>query len=69
MSRAASLAEAIVNYLHDHPSQIALDSINLHLGESGVFDVLIDGVRIFSKHESGEYPTHEEIISRIFSSA
>ena len=31
-------------------------------GGSGVFDVTVDGRRIFSKHEAGRFPDPEEIV-------
>jgi selT/selW/selH-like putative selenoprotein len=31
-------------------------------GERGVFDVVVDGRTIFSKHSSHRFPDHEEII-------
>jgi selT/selW/selH-like putative selenoprotein len=31
-------------------------------GASGVFDVAVDGRRIFSKHEAGRFPEAEEIL-------
>jgi len=34
-------------------------------GSGGIFDVVVDGKMIFSKHEVGRFPTHEEILSRL----
>jgi selT/selW/selH-like putative selenoprotein len=34
-------------------------------GEGGVFDVLVDGRRIFSKHEAGRFPEEEEILAHL----
>ena len=34
-------------------------------GGGGVFDVNVDGKLIFSKHEQGRFPTHDEIIESI----
>ena len=34
-------------------------------GDNGVFDVKADGKLIFSKHESGRFPTHEEILEKL----
>jgi len=31
-------------------------------GQSGVFDVWVDGKRIFSKDESGRFPEDDEIL-------
>lgn len=32
-------------------------------GTDGIFDVLVDGERIFSKHESDRFPTEAEILA------
>lgn len=34
-------------------------------GEGGVFDVVADGQRVFSKHEAGRFPEPEEIVRAI----
>ncbi len=34
-------------------------------GSGGVFDVVVDGELIFSKHEQGRYPEPEEILARL----
>jgi selenoprotein W-related protein len=34
-------------------------------GGGGIFDVVVDGDMIFSKHESDRFPEHEEILSKI----
>jgi len=34
-------------------------------GSGGVFDVTVDGELIFSKHEVGRFPTHEEVLEKI----
>ncbi|MGH7338120.1 MAG: Rdx family protein [Myxococcota bacterium] len=31
-------------------------------GTDGVFDVAVDGEIVFSKHETGRFPSHDEII-------
>ena len=31
-------------------------------GPRGVFDVEVDGRRIYSKHQTGEFPTEAEIL-------
>jgi selT/selW/selH-like putative selenoprotein len=38
-------------------------------GRGGVFDVAVDGQRIFSKHQTGRFPTHDEILDRLPSRA
>jgi predicted Rdx family selenoprotein len=34
-------------------------------GSGGIFLVKRDGEQIFSKHEMGRYPEHEEILSQL----
>jgi len=31
-------------------------------GDRGIFDVAVDGEVIFSKHRSGRFPAHSEIV-------
>jgi len=34
-------------------------------GGGGVFDVAIDGTKIFSKHDEGRFPDEDEIVASI----
>jgi selT/selW/selH-like putative selenoprotein len=34
-------------------------------GSGGVFDVKVDGQLIFSKHDLGRFPQHDEIVTAI----
>ena len=34
-------------------------------GDNGIFDVEVDSRRIFSKHETGRFPEHEEILAAL----
>ena len=34
-------------------------------GDDGVFDVVVDGRRIFSKHEAGRFPQPDEILRQL----
>ena len=34
-------------------------------GGKGVFDVKADGALIFSKHEAGRFPEHDEVLSQL----
>ncbi len=34
-------------------------------GGSGTFDFRMDGRLIFSKHEQGRFPEHEEVLSQL----
>jgi selenoprotein W-related protein len=32
-------------------------------GANGIFDVVVDGKKVFSKHETGRFPQNDEIVS------
>jgi selenoprotein W-related protein len=34
-------------------------------GDNGIFDVEVDSRRIFSKHETGRFPEHDEILASL----
>ena len=34
-------------------------------GDNGIFDVEVDSRRIFSKHEAGRFPEHDEILAAL----
>jgi selT/selW/selH-like putative selenoprotein len=34
-------------------------------GGGGIFDVVADGTRIYSKHETGRFPEPDEVISAL----
>jgi selT/selW/selH-like putative selenoprotein len=34
-------------------------------GTDGVFDVVADGALVFSKHDAGRFPSHDEIIAAL----
>lgn len=34
-------------------------------GRGGVFDVRVDGDLIFSKHDQGRFPEHDEVLAGI----
>jgi selT/selW/selH-like putative selenoprotein len=36
-------------------------------GSRGQFDVLLDGKVLFSKHEKGRFPSHDEIVAALAS--
>ena len=36
-------------------------------GRGGIFDVVVDGKMIFSKHDVDRFPTHDEILSQLAS--
>ena len=45
-------------------SEIGVES-EIICGGGGIFDVVVDGDRIFSKHELGRFPEDDEILSKI----
>ena len=40
-------------------------SPELQPGSGGVFDVWVDGRRVFSKHQEGSFPDENDIVRRI----
>jgi len=34
-------------------------------GGGGIFDVVVDGNLIYSKHKTGRFPTNEEIVDQV----
>jgi selenoprotein W-related protein len=40
-------------------------SVTLDTGDGGVFEVYVDGVKVFSRHEQRRFPTHDEIAEQI----
>jgi len=40
-------------------------SVTLDTTDSGIFEVYIDGEKIFSRHEARRFPTADEIIAEI----
>ena len=34
-------------------------------GSGGIFEVVLDGNNIFSKQETGRFPTTEEVLARV----
>ena len=57
MPKAASLADAI-------KAATGIDA-ELIKGAGGIFDVKADGRLIYSKHETGQFPEHEEVLSQL----
>jgi len=39
--------------------------VELVAGGGGVFDVVVDGTEVYSKHKTGEFPDEEELVSRL----
>ena len=57
MPRASSLAAEI-------KKELGIDS-QVVRGSGGIFDVSVDGKRIFSKHDEGRFPTEKEIVDKV----
>jgi selenoprotein W-related protein len=34
-------------------------------GGGGIFDVKVDGKLVYSKHQTGEFPNHEALVTQI----
>ena len=34
-------------------------------GDNGIFDVVVDGKLLFSKHQTGRFPEDEEILEKL----
>ena len=34
-------------------------------GDNGIFDVEVDGKRIYSKHETGRFPEDDEVLKHL----
>ncbi len=45
-----------------HNYQHVIDSLTLHHGSKGVFDVVVDGQRIYSKSETGRQAEPGEVL-------
>ena len=55
--RAASVADEL---------QKAFDvKATLIPGKGGIFDVIVDGVKVFSKHDLGRFPEPGEVVGEI----
>ena len=40
-------------------------NIELEVGSRGIFDVIVNGRTVFSKHEVGRFPEHDEVWNNI----
>ncbi len=54
---------AVNGILHDY--QHIVESTTLHNGSKGVFDVVVDGEMLYSKHETGRHAEEGEV-ARLF---
>jgi len=57
LPRASSLAALLTERIHVAPELIR--------GDGGVFDVVVDGELIFSKHDEGRFPEEDEILAAL----
>ena len=53
---------AAADLLHDY--QHVIDELTLVTGSKGVFDVEVDGVLIYSKHQTGSHAEPGEVLAR-----
>lgn len=53
---------AIRDLLHDYQHVIA--DLHVHTGTKGIFDVIVDGEVLFSKHAEGRHAEPGEILAR-----
>ena len=44
--------------------QLGVES-DLVRGSGGIFDITVDSKRIYSKHDTGRFPTESEIIEKL----
>ena len=52
--------DLVTNYQH------VIDDLRLVMGDKGVFDVVVDGETIYSKHETGRHANDGEVL-KLFS--
>lgn len=45
-------------------SEFGVDSEMIE-GAGGIFDVHVDGTEVWSKHDTGRFPEHDEVIAKI----
>ena len=57
MPQASSLAAAIKNETGVEPKLIK--------GDSGIFDVEVDGKMVFSKDKEGRFPDEDEVLAQL----
>jgi selenoprotein W-related protein len=58
LNRALDLAKDILSYFEDA-------KVELEQGKNGIFDIYLDGNRIFSRYEEKRFPENEEILKKI----
>lgn len=56
----STVADLLTNYQH------VIDTLTLHTGDKGIFDVVVDGELVYSKHQTGRHAEPGEILE-IFS--
>jgi selenoprotein W-related protein len=60
LSRAVWMAQEILNTF-----ELELSEVALRPGESGQFDIIVNGENIFSRKDSGHFPELKEIKQKI----
>ncbi len=58
LDRALNLTRDILSYFED-------TKVELEQGKNGIFDVYIDGNKIFSRYEEKRFPENEEILKKL----
>lgn len=56
LGRATWVGQELLNTFQDYTASLSLEP-----GRGGVFDIFVNGERIFSKHEAGRYPELREL--------
>ncbi len=51
--------EVLSNYQH------VIDEVKLVTGARGVFDVTVDGQRVYSKQQTGRFPDEGEVLGEV----
>ena len=49
-------ADLLTNYQH------VIDDLTLVMGSKGVFDVVVDGTTVYSKHDTGRHANEGEVL-------
>lgn len=56
----SAVSDLITNYQH------VIDELRLVMGDKGIFDVVVDGAPLYSKHETGRHAEDGEVL-KLFS--
>ncbi len=53
----SAVRDLLTNYQH------VIDELRLITGGSGVFDVVVDGTKLYSKHDTGRHADEGEVLA------